>query len=160
MGYQWPCCLSLAWLLHSSMVTQVLPGSCRSRDSMLELASLEQLMHRRMEWCSERRVEATMKGLDSTAMWMTTNITMIGNLTPSLSTLTMSLTNRNISWLETWQVILLDVCSLLPLLDSLLHQGDNSLLARFNLTDSPRDSTSTSTHSSFLSVIYWLQVPM
>merc|ERR1712243_18810 len=69
--YQWPCCLSQAWLLHSSMVTQVLPGSCRSRDSMLELASLEQLMHRRMEWCSEGRVEATMKGLDSTAMWMT-----------------------------------------------------------------------------------------
>merc|ERR1712126_21247 len=69
--YQWPCCLSPAWPLHSSMVTQVLPGSCRSRDSMLELASLEQLMHRRMEWCSERKVGATMKGLDSTAMWMT-----------------------------------------------------------------------------------------
>merc|ERR1712243_398817 len=60
--YQWPCCLSQAWLLHSSMVTQVLPGSCRSRDSMLELASLEQLMHRRMEWCSERRVGATING--------------------------------------------------------------------------------------------------
>merc|ERR1712012_609077 len=58
----WPVLVSVFLRL----LTHPLPESCRSRGSMLELASLDQHLLRRMVWCTGRRVWGTMRGLDST----------------------------------------------------------------------------------------------
>merc|ERR1712243_1978 len=65
-SHQLPCLHAPLSLLLSSKEIPAMPGSCRSRDSMLELESLDLLSPRRMGWCTGRRAGGTMRGLDST----------------------------------------------------------------------------------------------
>merc|ERR1719348_388958 len=52
---------------HRTLLTLPWQRSCRSRDSMQELASSGPPLPRRTAWCTGRRVWVTMRELDSTA---------------------------------------------------------------------------------------------